>query len=70
MRYKLLRHSGLRVSEFCLGALTFGENWGLGVSKEESRKVFNRFAEAGSNFIDTAVNYNAGESENLPGLFP
>ena len=30
MRYKLLDKSGLRVSELCLGTMTFGESWGLG----------------------------------------
>src|SRR5437762_370409 len=37
MRYKLLGRSGLRVSELCLGTMTFGEDWGCGSSKEESR---------------------------------
>jgi aryl-alcohol dehydrogenase-like predicted oxidoreductase len=31
MRYRLLGRSGLRVSELCLGAMTFGEDWGLGL---------------------------------------
>lgn len=69
MRYKLLGHSGVRVSELCLGAMTFGTGWDLGASKEESRKVFDRFAEAGGNFIDTAVNYSNGESETILGDF-
>ncbi len=55
MRYKLLDNSGLRVSELCLGTMTFGEEWGWGASKEESRRMFERFAEAGGNFIDTGV---------------
>ena len=37
MRYKLLGNSGLRVSELCLGTMTFGEDWGWGASPEESR---------------------------------
>jgi aryl-alcohol dehydrogenase-like predicted oxidoreductase len=57
MRYKLLGNSGLRVSELCLGTMTFGEDWGWGSSKEESRKVYDAFLEAGSNFIDTANVY-------------
>src|SRR3984893_11850099 len=40
MRYKLLGRSGLRVSELCLGTMTFGEEWGWGASPEESRKVY------------------------------
>ncbi len=63
MRYKLLGRSGLRVSELCLGAMTFGENWNLGASKETSQKVFERYAEAGGNFVDTANNYQDGLSE-------
>ena len=51
MRYKLLGHSGLHVSELCLGTMTFGETWGWGTSKNESRKMFDLFAEAGGNFI-------------------
>jgi aryl-alcohol dehydrogenase-like predicted oxidoreductase len=35
MRYKLLGNSGLRVSELCLGTMTFGEDWGWGSSPEE-----------------------------------
>jgi aryl-alcohol dehydrogenase-like predicted oxidoreductase len=69
MRYKLLGHSGLRVSELCLGAMTFGDVWDIGVPKEESRKVFDRFAKAGGNFIDTAVNYTDGQSETILGDF-
>jgi aryl-alcohol dehydrogenase-like predicted oxidoreductase len=39
MRYKLLGKSGLKVSELCLGAMTFGDDWGWGSTKEESRKI-------------------------------
>jgi aryl-alcohol dehydrogenase-like predicted oxidoreductase len=56
MRYKILGRSGLRVSELCLGAMTFGESWSLGASRETSQKVFERYAEAGGNFIDTPIN--------------
>src|SRR5216683_1218332 len=57
MRYKLLGKSGLRVSELCLGTMTFGEDWGWGASQEESRKLYDTFLEAGGNFIDTANIY-------------
>jgi aryl-alcohol dehydrogenase-like predicted oxidoreductase len=40
MRFKLLGKSGLRVSELCLGTMTFGEDWGWGASKEECRRIF------------------------------
>jgi len=69
VRYKLLGSSGLRVSELVLGTMTFGEDWGWGASKEESRKIFDRFAEAGGNFIDTANNYTDGTSERFVGDF-
>ena len=57
MRYKLFGHSGLRVSELCLGTMTFGEEWGYGASKEVSRQLFDTFVQAGGNFIDTANLY-------------
>jgi aryl-alcohol dehydrogenase-like predicted oxidoreductase len=69
MRYKLLGASGLRVSELCLGAMTFGEAWGTGASKDESRAMFEAYAEAGGNFIDTANFYTKGESESFLGEF-
>ena len=69
MRLKLLGRSGLRVSELCLGAMTFGEEWGFGVGREESKQVFERFAEAGGNFIDTANKYTEGTSERWLGEF-
>jgi aryl-alcohol dehydrogenase-like predicted oxidoreductase len=69
MIYKLLGKSGLRVSELALGTMTFGEEWGWGVNKEESKKVFDMFAEAGGNFIDTANRYTEGTSEEYVGKF-
>jgi len=69
MRYKLLGRSGLRVSELALGTMTFGEDWGWGASQAESRKIFERFAEAGGNFVDTACNYTEGTSERFVGEF-
>ena len=69
MRYKLLGKSGLRVSELCLGTMTFGEDLGWGSSKEESRGIFDAFLEAGGNFIDTANLYTNGTSEVFLGEF-
>ena len=69
MRYKLLGRSGLRVSELALGTMTFGEDWGWGASEDESRLIFDRYAEAGGNFIDTANNYTNGTSERFVGRF-
>jgi aryl-alcohol dehydrogenase-like predicted oxidoreductase len=69
MRFKLLGRSGLRVSELALGTMTFGEDWGWGASKEESGRIFDRYVEAGGNFIDTAINYTDGTSEEFVGEF-
>lgn len=69
MRYRLLGRSGLRVSELALGAMTFGTETGFGVDKDESRRVYAAFREAGGNFIDTANVYAAGTSETFLGEF-
>ena len=69
MNYRLLGHSGLRVSEISLGTMTFGEDWGWGASREESRKIYDRYREAGGNFIDTANVYTNGQSELFLGEF-
>src|SRR5271167_4542082 len=69
MRYKLLGKSGLRVSELCLGTMTFGEDWGWGSSKDTAKGVFDAFIEAGGNFLDTANLYTNGSSERLLGEF-
>lgn len=67
MKYTLLGRSGLRVSELCLGTMTFGEDWGWGGSVEECRKMFDAFGAAGGNFIDTANLYTNGTSEKIVG---
>ncbi|MFJ8476081.1 aldo/keto reductase [Kitasatospora sp. NPDC094011] len=70
MRYTTFgRRTGLRVSEFALGTANFGTLWGGGATKSEARKVFEGFAEAGGTLIDTADNYQIGESEKLLGEF-
>lgn len=69
MRYKLLGRSGLRVSELCLGTMTFGTDWGWGADQATSREMFESFVEAGGNFIDTANLYTNGTSERFVGDF-
>ena len=70
MRYKILgRHSGLRVSELALGTGMFGTKWGHGADRDESRRVFDGYLEAGGNFLDTSDSYQFGESESLLGEF-
>jgi aryl-alcohol dehydrogenase-like predicted oxidoreductase len=67
MKYKLLGRSGCRVSEICLGTMTFGEEWGYGANFEESKKQFDTFINLGGNFIDTANRYTEGTSEKYLG---
>jgi aryl-alcohol dehydrogenase-like predicted oxidoreductase len=69
MRYRLLGNSGLRVSELALGAMTFGTETGFGVDRDESRRVYDAFRDAGGNFIDTANVYARGTSEAFLGEF-
>src|ERR1700732_1106251 len=69
MRYKLLGNSGLRVSEMCLGTMTFGEDWGWGTEKNDSRKIYEAFRAAGGNFFYTDNFYTTGTSETLLGEF-
>src|SRR3954452_18986736 len=67
MRYRLLGRTGLRVSELFLGAMTFGEQGGVGAPPEECRRMIDTYAEAGGNVIDTAINYRGGASEEILG---
>jgi aryl-alcohol dehydrogenase-like predicted oxidoreductase len=69
LKYRLLGNSGLRVSEAALGTMTFGDDWGWGTAKDEARKVYDAFREAGGNFIDTANLYTNGTSESFLGEF-
>lgn len=68
--YVTLGRSGLRVSPFALGAMTFGEDPpGAGSSVEESEKILSTYLEVGGNFIDTANFYTNGHSEKILGDF-
>jgi len=49
--------------------MTFGEEWGWGSSKDEARKIYDAFREAGGNFVDTANIYTNGTSESFLGEF-
>jgi aryl-alcohol dehydrogenase-like predicted oxidoreductase len=69
MPLRLFGHTGLRVSALCLGAMTFGEGRAWGADRAASQAVFERFAERGGNFIDTANNYMNGASEDFLGQF-
>ena len=67
LRYKLLGKTGLRVSELCLGTMSFGEQWGFGADKKTSHDVLDVYANAGGNFLDTANKYHGGETEEILG---
>jgi aryl-alcohol dehydrogenase-like predicted oxidoreductase len=69
MKLTFLGNTGLRVSELCLGAMTFGTEWGWGADEAESRRMFEAFADAGGNFVDTANAYTGGTSERYLGKF-
>ncbi len=65
--YVTLGRSGLRVSPFCLGAMTFGEDWGFGSTVEDSTKILDAYIAHGGNFVDTANIYTKGHSEKIIG---
>lgn len=65
MRYRIFGNTGLRVSSLVLGTGNFGKGWGYGADQEESRKIYTRYREAGGNFIDTADQYQFGQSEAM-----
>ncbi|HZW88185.1 MAG TPA: aldo/keto reductase, partial [Myxococcaceae bacterium] len=67
--YVLLGRSGLRVSRLCLGTMTFGTEWGWGSAESSAREMFDRYLDAGGNFVDTADGYTGGTSEILVGKF-
>lgn len=63
METKQFGTTGTRVSELCLGAMTFGRE----ADEEASRAIVDRFLDAGGNFIDTADMYGRGTSEEIVG---
>jgi aryl-alcohol dehydrogenase-like predicted oxidoreductase len=67
MRYQLFGRSGLRVSELCLGTMTFGNaNWGT--PETEAGQMYGRFRDMGGNYLDTANEmYAGGRSEEIVG---
>ena len=72
MRYKKLGHTGLFVSELCLGTMTFGGEGGMwgkigNLAQNEAEKLVGGALDAGINFIDTANVYSEGRSEIITG---
>ena len=67
LHYKLLGRSGLRVSEICLGTMSFGQDWGFGADEKTSHEVLDAYREGGGNFLDTADKYHNGQTEEYVG---
>ena len=67
LNYRMLGSSGLRVSELCLGTMSFGTQWGFGADEATSHQVLDAYREAGGNFLDTANKYHGGETEEICG---
>lgn len=67
MRYRLLGPTGLRVSELCLGTMTFGTDWGWGTDRDGAEAILRLYADAGGNFLDTANLYQDGTTERIVG---
>jgi len=71
LSYNFIPRIGIKVSEICLGAMTFGDRpaWGgfPGIPEDKSIELIDRFVEVGGNFIDTANVYTAGQSEEILG---
>jgi len=65
--YVSLGRSGLRVSPFALGTMTFGQEWGWGADAPTSQAILARYLELGGNFIDTANGYTFGHAEKIIG---
>ena len=63
MEYRFVGKTGLRVSELCLGTMTFGRE----ADEALSHTMMDRFVEAGGNFLDTANVYTHGASEEIVG---
>ncbi|MCJ7702441.1 MAG: aldo/keto reductase [Anaerolineales bacterium] len=63
MEYRSLGRTGLRVSELCLGAMTFGRE----TEEHVSYQILDKFVDSGGNFIDTADVYSQGISETILG---
>ena len=66
MNYRQLGRTDLRVSELCLGTMTFGQpEWGC--DAQTATDIVDRFVDAGGNFFDTADIYQQGEAERMLG---
>lgn len=67
LKYRMLGRTGLKVSEICLGTMSFGQDWGFGADETTSHQVLDHYRELGGNFLDTANKYHNGETEEILG---
>ena len=68
MRMRFLGKSGIKVSELCLGTITFGTNVQLGaLDQKTADSIVGMALDGGINFFDTADNYSNGQSEEILG---
>jgi aryl-alcohol dehydrogenase-like predicted oxidoreductase len=67
MNYRQLGHSGLMVSELCLGTMIFGEHSQRSNSPKEAERIIHHFLDQGGNHNDTANVYAGGRSEEIIG---
>ena len=77
MNYVKLGNTGLQVSRFCLGCMSYGKSnvtpwpgmpsWPWTLTEDEGRPFIKRALEMGANFFDTANVYSIGESEAVLG---
>jgi aryl-alcohol dehydrogenase-like predicted oxidoreductase len=69
MHYRIFGRTGLRVSALALGTGNFGKGWGYGSDRDEALSIYRAYRDAGGNFIDTADQYQFGQSESMLGEF-
>jgi aryl-alcohol dehydrogenase-like predicted oxidoreductase len=67
MRYQIFGRTGLRVSRLALGTGNFGKGWGYGAERGDAELVYRAYRNAGGNFVDTADQYQFGQSEEIVG---
>ncbi len=67
MKTVRLGHSGLKVTDLCLGTMIFGEASSRGTSADDAERMIHSYLDAGGNHIDTANVYAYGQSEMIVG---
>ena len=65
MKYRILGGTGVRVSEYTLGTMSFGSDGNT--DESECIRIVHSALDRGINFIDTADTYSHGEAEQIVG---